>query len=160
MSAEHACVACRALPERPRSLDQLLDDMARGADEYRPAVPRKVAGGGPRSQRCATHLRAHRAAQRKARHDSRVVKVYGLTTGEYDELLAAQGGTCWFPGCDANGKRKRLAVDHDHETGEVRGILCGPHNHLLLGRFANDLQDAIAYLADPPARRIRQKWSA
>ena len=137
MTALHMCVDCRALRERP-------------------AIPRKAPHGGPRSRRCATHHRAHVRAQRKATHDRRVVKVYGLTAGRYDELLAAQGGTCALPRCSASGKRQRLAVDHDHATGEVRGLLCGPHNYQLVGKFAGDLHDAIAYLADPPARRVRQ----
>lgn len=129
-----SCLDCVALPGRPRPI---------------------AAGCGPRSPRCATHLREHKRAQRKARHDARVVKVYDLAPGEYDELLAAQGGTCAFPRCPASGRRKRLAVDHDHVTGETRGLLCGPHNYTLLGRFAGDLHDALDYLADPPARRLR-----
>jgi hypothetical protein len=36
----------------------------------------------------------------------------------------------------------------------VRGLLCGPHNYELVGRYAGDLHDAIAYLQDPPARRL------
>lgn len=48
---------------------------------------------------------------------------YGITVEQYDEMLAAQGGHCalcpWEP---SDGKV--LAVDHDHETGRVRGLLC------------------------------------
>lgn len=83
-----------------------------------------------------------------------MVARYGLAPGDYARLLEAQGGTCAIPRCPATGKRKRLAVDHDHETGEVRGLLCGPHNYDLLGRFAGDLEAALAYLAEPPARRV------
>jgi hypothetical protein len=89
-----------------------------------------------------------------------VRRVYGLSDGEYAALLAYQGGTCAIPRCRANGSRKRLAVDHDHETGEVRGLLCGPHNYELLGRFAGDLQDGLDYLADPPMTQLRRERTA
>lgn len=48
---------------------------------------------------------------------------YGITIEEYDALLEAQGGVCAAcGGVDQNGRR--LAVDHDHATGAVRGLLC------------------------------------
>jgi hypothetical protein len=135
--AEHVCVDCAALPEAEQ-----------------PSRPRPAPHGGPRSRRCVTHYRAFRASQRSRVHENRVTRIYGLRPGEYERLLQLQGGTCAMPRCKANGKRKRLAVDHDHETGEVRGLLCGPHNYELVGRYAGDLHDAIAYLQDPPARRL------
>jgi hypothetical protein len=105
---------------------------------------------------------------RAARHEAYVGKVYGLAPGEYARLLELQGGRCAIPGCRANGTRKRLAVDHDHDLARqhdhpddqacrdcVRGLLCSPHNYDLLGRFAGDLHAALAYLDAPPARRLR-----
>lgn len=54
---------------------------------------------------------------------------FGITHREYDFLLAAQGGVCAI--CKRpetvvhkSGRLKSLAVDHDHETGKVRGLLC------------------------------------
>lgn len=134
----HLCVDCLALPEAER-----------------PPSPRPAPHGGPRSRRCATHQRAHRKAQKARAADARVVRVYGLAPGEYERLLEFQGGTCAIPGCPARGVTKRLAVDHDHETGEVRGLLCGPHNYELLGKFAGDLQAGLDYLDNPPAARLR-----
>jgi hypothetical protein len=139
VTSQHECVDCAALP---------VDD--------RPNRPRPATKGGPRSRRCYRHWKAKQDADRKARHDSRVVKTYGLQPGEYEELLAFQGGTCAIPSCKANGKARRLAVDHDHVTGEPRGILCGPHNRDLVGKFANDLQAGLDYLANPPAARFRR----
>jgi hypothetical protein len=125
------------------------------ASESRPAVPRPIdSRSGPRKPRCATHYRAHKAAAKVRAHDAYVQKTYGLTEGEYWRLYEAQGRKCAFPRCRATGKVKRLAVDHDHITGEVRGLLCGPHNFDLVGKFAGDLRDALDYLADPPARRL------
>lgn len=131
---DHVCVDCKLDP---------------------PKTVRDAPHGGPRSRRCATHMRSHRKAVRAKRADARVVKVYGLEPGEYEELLAFQGGTCAIPNCRARGVVKRLAVDHDHDTGAVRGLLCGPHNYELVGKYAKDLQAGLDYLADPPAARFR-----
>lgn len=145
----HVCVDCKVWAE----------EWAAGTwtDVPPPATPRPAPHGGPRSRRCTTHHRAHRAATRSRRADARVVRVYGLAPGEYEQLLAFQGGTCAIPTCNASGKRKRLAVDHDHVTGEVRGLLCGPHNYELLGKYAGDLQAGLDYLNNPPARAARLK---
>ena len=51
---------------------------------------------------------------------------YGITKDQYDKMLSDQGGHCALcdsAPCDTPGK-KRLAIDHNHETGEVRGLLC------------------------------------
>ena len=142
MTSVHECRDCAALP---------VDD--------RPPSPRPATYGGPRSRRCYTHHREFLAAQKAARHDSRVSRTYGLEPGEYEELLAFQGGKCAIPACRATGKARRLAVDHDHVTGEPRGLLCAPHNFELLGKFAGDLADAQRYLQDPPLRRMRAQRS-
>ena len=59
------------------------------------------------------------------RHKWRLEKVYGITPEEYARMLAAQEGRCFF--C-RKPRRKLLAVDHDHVTGRVRGLLCTPCN--------------------------------
>ncbi len=148
-SSKVECMDCAALPYwHPASEVPAM--------KCRPLAWRKIdPRSTPRRPRCATHWRVAQLARKARQHDTRVQRVYALAPGEYERLLAAQGGTCAFPRCPATGKRKRLAVDHDHETGEVRGLLCGPHNYQLVGKFAGDLHDALAYLADPPARRLR-----
>lgn len=45
-----------------------------------------------------------------------------LTAEEYDKMWAEQQGRCKL--CDKYQKTRRLAADHDHETGRVRGLLC------------------------------------
>lgn len=63
-------------------------------------------------------------------------KNYGLPPGEFNRLLAAQGGRCAICGSDhPNGRPGHtFAVDHDHTTGAVRRILCAKCNHGL-GQF-------------------------
>lgn len=47
---------------------------------------------------------------------------FGLAKGEYTYLLTSQGGVCLI--CGDAGDGRNLAVDHDHDTGAVRGLLC------------------------------------
>lgn len=108
--------------------------------------------------RCATHHSDITNKRRKAAHDKRVQDTYGLGPGEYDRLYEFQAGCCWL--CQrARGVTKRLAVDHDHKTGEVRGLLCGPCNKLL-GHARDDccfFYRAAAYLADPPYKQMKDQ---
>lgn len=69
---------------------------------------------------------------RKAKaHERYVVRAYGLSAGEYAARLDAQQGRCAI--CGNRPRNRRLAVDHNHETGEVRGLLCYQCNHFLVG---------------------------
>ena len=75
----------------------------------------------------------------------------GMTKADYDALLAQQGGVCAIcQGLCSNGRR--LAVDHDHQTGQVRGLLCQRCNTALgLMRDRSELLlRAVTYL-DPTA---------
>jgi NAD-dependent dihydropyrimidine dehydrogenase PreA subunit len=47
---------------------------------------------------------------------------YGITVEEYDAMLAAQDGKCRI--CHQPPERGRLHIDHDHDTGAVRELLC------------------------------------
>lgn len=60
--------------------------------------------------------------------DYELKKLYGLAHGTYAKMLAAQGGCCAICGTDATNGRRRLNVDHCHETKVVRGLLCGKCN--------------------------------
>ena len=72
-------------------------------------------------------------------------KKYGLTLEQLDKLIKANKGGCWI--CDR--KNKRLVVDHDHQTGKVRGILCDLCNRHL-GYFENmDFKKMKQYLDQP-----------
>lgn len=51
-------------------------------------------------------------------------KLYGITLETYNFLLREQECSCITCGTSVNQLNKRLAVDHDHKTGKVRGLLC------------------------------------
>lgn len=64
-----------------------------------------------------------------------------MTIDGYDRLLFLQNGVCAMCGkaerALLNGIIKRLAVDHNHETGKIRGLLCN-HCHSLITRIENN----------------------
>jgi hypothetical protein len=61
---------------------------------------------------------------------------YKLTIEQYDAILTYQGGVCY--GCQQAEpvKGRRLSVDHDHDTGLVRGLLCSRCNPII-GKLEN-----------------------
>lgn len=81
---------------------------------------------------------------------------YGLTADEYELIKTQQGGVCAI--CRRhNGSSKALAVDHDHVTGIVRGLLCGMCNKNVLGHLRDDPEAFMRgcdYLNNPPAVQV------
>jgi hypothetical protein len=74
-------------------------------------------------------------------------KQLGLSVEDYDAMLAAQGGGCAIRGCTVRAVTRRYNVDHDHETGEIRGLLCHVHNRRLWkGATADELLALAQYL--------------
>jgi hypothetical protein len=65
--------------------------------------------------------------------DAYLRRKYGLRHSQYLAMMRLQDGKCAI--CRRPPKPgRRLHVDHDHKTGRVRGGLCYPCNHKLLGR--------------------------
>lgn len=63
--------------------------------------------------------------------DSRIRRLavdYGITPAEYDAMAAAQGHRCACCGSKEPGGSGSFHVDHDHVTGDVRGLLCSKCN--------------------------------
>lgn len=74
-------------------------------------------------------------------------RLYGITPEQYGRLLGDQHGRCAICDQECNSGRA-LAVDHDHDTGKVRGLLCGNCNKGL-GNFKDSLyllREAEEYL--------------
>ena len=78
-------------------------------------------------------------------------RYYGITTDQYDEMYAAQGGCCACCGLHQTEQKYRLDVDHEHgEVGidAVRGLLCRGCN-LAIGKLGDNIegvQNALDYL--------------
>ncbi len=89
------------------------------------------------------------------------LKQYGLSINDYDQLSKQQGGVCSICGLPETKKSfgtrtRRLSVDHNHETGKVRGLLCNQCN-VGLGNFNDDIDvmaSAISYLVNTKLRKV------
>lgn len=65
-----------------------------------------------------------------------IFKKYGLTKEDWQRILQDQGGVCAICGRDEKqihkGRLKYLCVDHCHETGQLRGLVCGWCNYHII----------------------------
>ena len=112
----------------------------------------------------AAYMREHHRRNREAdpdygrHHDLK--KNYGVSLDWYKAQLEKQNGVCMI--CEQpetasiKGKTLRLAVDHCHDSQEVRGLLCA-HCNKGIGSLKHDkrlLQKAIEYLEKPPLEKF------
>lgn len=100
------------------------------------------------------YQRLHRKIYRTEYSEQHLKRKYGISLLDYSRLFMAQDGKCAICGGEdaghRNGEPKALAVDHCHETGKVRGLLCEACNQGI-GKLKEDvtiLQKAIQYLTD------------
>ena len=89
----------------------------------------------------------HPRRERRVKKNGQLVANYGITLKQFNVLLKLQDGKCAI--CRrVPSKRIRFGVDHNHATGTIRGILCGPCNHGI-GMLKDNVKllcRAIAYL--------------
>ena len=105
----------------------------------------------------ASRKRYYQKQKAKHLHDGwvrRLRRQFGLTESEYHAMLSAQNGVCAI--ClqverkQHKGKPQRLSVDHCHESGRVRGLLCHSCN-AAIGHFRDDpltMYRAAKYVRD------------
>jgi len=102
-----------------------------------------------RVARCKQWRHKNLAHSRALNRKSWLKNTYGITPEQYDILLESQSGVCAICGKPETrvlkGKVCELAVDHDHVTGRVRGLLCVKCN-LGIGSF-NDSRKLFARAA-------------
>jgi hypothetical protein len=86
-------------------------------------------------------------------------RLYGVNLERYNQILKEQGGVCAISGLTPEETGKKLAVDHDHETGEIRGLIHCQLNQGL-GCFFDDsqlLRKAADYLENSRKQRKNAK---
>jgi len=124
-----------------------------GPDNYvwKEAITQRVAGEDEKTYMNRAQ-KIYRAVRKEAFQGYGLKKRFGIGKAEYDEMAKAQNHVCAICGMPetaiVRGSRMNLAVDHCHEGGHVRGLLCGKCN-TGLGNFRDSvglLRKAIAYL--------------
>jgi len=109
--------------------------------QWRAANPGKSRAGDRRRWKTNPAIRCHTCRKSQLR------KKYSMSMEDYESLFKMQNGKCAICGHPPN--RRRLGVDHDHNTGAIRGLLCSKCN-AGIGSLDDDpqrLQAAIDYLA-------------
>ncbi len=90
--------------------------------------------------------RKGRASRKMTKRKHLLRTLYNMSLVEYQQMFDAQGGACAI--CYSTQSSKLLAVDHCHETGKIRGLLCSKCN-MMLGQVNDDsatLRSAANYL--------------
>lgn len=70
---------------------------------------------------------------RQKHTNSRIKRTYGIDLLEYETMLIEQNDGCALCGMKEEDQNRRLAIDHCHTTGKVRGLLCNKCNVSLSG---------------------------
>ena len=85
------------------------------------------------------------------RRDKYYRQRFNITLTDYENLLSRQAEKCAVCNSHVSSFKKRLAVDHNHKTGEIRGLLCFKCNHFVIGRYTDPdlLLAAARYLTGP-----------
>lgn len=113
---------------------------------------RRLREGGANGRFVANPDLPAKGSEAYRKHRSRIVRrsilltKYGKTIEEIEGMFAGHDGLCDI--CNQEGGKKGLHLDHCHETGRIRGLLCIRCN-LGLGHFNDDperLVKALAYL--------------
>ena len=99
-----------------------------------------------RVSHCRACCKAREKEGAEVYRNTTLVRIYGITLADYNEMVVAQCGACAICGrpetaMGSGGVVKRLAIDHDHTTGAVRALLCTKCN-VALGA-ADDSMDRL-----------------
>ena len=134
----------KAAEYRKNNRDKVLESQRRSAAKRR-ADPEKVSA-------IRAYQESYREKNREVLSDKERERTFGITRYEYAKMFHSQNGVCAICSkpetATRNGKIKALAVDHDHKTGEVRGLLCSDCN-TGIGKLKEDRSifiSAIRYL--------------
>ena len=111
--------------------------------------------GHPQKKFCSAACKAKKyrktnpEASRNSIRNCLYKREYGITLEDYDLMLIEQEGKCAVCGSDDPKGKGRFHVDHDHDTGKVRGLLC---------HYCNIAEGYLSTKACAQLMRYKLKW--
>jgi hypothetical protein len=131
-----------------------LTGLGARAERCRPCARRRhrILGNARQASRRAQRLLDAEAkvAEAQRRSHNRLMSTYGISLERFGQMIAEQDGRCAI--CRelpmGRGKGDMLVIDHCHQSGDVRGLLCG-HCNIAIGLMSDSpdrLRQAAAYL--------------
>ena len=127
-------LAPQSLAPSPSSADPLPDKLAKRREHYaknKPLMQERARDDRRRNKERLSERNKKRYAKNNGKVAARkrnLVKRFGITWGDYRNMWCQQGGCCAVCGRHQKDLSKALAVDHNHQTTKVRGLLCGDCN--------------------------------
>ena len=99
-------------------------------------------------EKYAAMIKKYRAEHKEDMRGFHLRRTYNISLEEYNQIFAEQNGKCAICGKHQSEIKISLYVDHCHNTGRIRGLLC-PSCNFGLGYFQDDIENlkcAILYL--------------
>ena len=91
---------------------------------------------------CRAYSKEHRKKRLKQNKNNQLNWYYNITLDDYNKIFEDQKGCCAICGKHQSLLTKSLAVDHNHDTNKVRGLLC-PSCNMGIGRFKENISFLI-----------------
>ena len=155
----HICVKCVA---EKRGMDKgRVCTKCLKYKEYKHFHKRKSCKVTGRNSQCKSCVNLTRRSSFNYNNNMMTVslKKYGIKIDDYDKMYENQGGKCAICETRDFGSRKRPCIDHCHESGEVRGLLCSRCN-TAIGMFDDNtttIKRAIDYLEEDKSYSVNDK---
>ena len=173
-AGKRKCKRCKKIWNKPKGLIYICDICRTQCARCRVTLTEEnrsacfAKRGCARCKQCTIEINNNSDSNNGLKKRGYLLRSYGITANEYDEMLKSQNGVCWI--CQNPPAKIRLSVDHLHSKGEnkrdpfekrgrVRGLLCWRCNGAI-GKFKDNialLRRAADYLETWPAQKILKK---
>lgn len=92
------------------------------------------------------HAKNNKVETKKKRRNAQLKYKYGITASDFDTMFLQQGNKCSICCKERDPTKRYFAIDHNHKTGHIRGILCNHCNSKLLRYLRDNKMKAIGLI--------------
>jgi hypothetical protein len=129
-----ACKNCKSNIQKEKRINNNEWQRQKDRDNYQKFKERRIL-----------YAREYRKQNPQKIRESNLKSKYGITQLDYDKMLISQNNKCAICDRDMHKYGKIFCVDHNHSTGNVRGLLCDPCNYGL-GFYEKHKDKYLKYL--------------